>query len=75
VTAQLFEIAIAAFQRRRPFLPFIIELNSGRRLRITHPEAIHTRRGLARYLSAGEQAHNYVFDHHCVCLVTDDEEG
>ncbi len=35
-----FERVLRGFVRRRPFRPFLIELFSGDRLRIAHPEAI-----------------------------------
>jgi hypothetical protein len=32
--------AIRAFGKRRPFQPYLIELVSGDRFRVTHPEAV-----------------------------------
>ena len=35
--------ALYAFTRRRPFVPFLIQLMSGEMIRIAHPEAIRPR--------------------------------
>jgi len=35
-----FEVVLRAFNHRRPFRPFQIELHSGDRLRAPHPESI-----------------------------------
>jgi hypothetical protein len=43
MTADEFDTALRAFQRRRPFLPFLLEFVSGATLRITHPEVIRKR--------------------------------
>jgi hypothetical protein len=38
--AQAFERALRTFARRTPFQPFEVELASGTRLQIDHPEAL-----------------------------------
>ena len=35
-----FEAALRIFSRQRPFIPFCLELTSGERLDVKHPEAI-----------------------------------
>jgi hypothetical protein len=40
VSPESFPRAFQAFLSRRPFLPFLIELESGDRISVTHPEAI-----------------------------------
>jgi len=40
MTTEMLRIALRGFVRRRPFLPFLIELVSGDRFLVTHPEAV-----------------------------------
>jgi hypothetical protein len=40
MTAGDLERALRALTRRRPFRAFLIELNSGDRIRVAHPEAV-----------------------------------
>lgn len=57
-----FERSLRTFVRRKPFKPFAVELTSGSRLVIEHPEALAFYNGLAVYLATdGEVAR---FDHH-----------
>jgi hypothetical protein len=39
---KVFQRALQAFTKRRPFKPFVIELASGDRLLVKHPEAVYT---------------------------------
>ena len=47
--AQTFGAAVNAFLSRSPFRPFVIELNTGTRLTVIHPEAISLRGLFAVY--------------------------
>jgi hypothetical protein len=40
MTTDALERALRAFNRRQPFLPFLIELHSGDRITVSHPEAV-----------------------------------
>jgi hypothetical protein len=63
------ERALQAFARRRPFRPFLIELQSGDRFLISHPEAV------ARYgelfLYRGADRGQRVFAGASVCQLLD----
>lgn len=69
MTAQNFGIALRAFLRRRPLIPFFIELHTGERLRVSHPEAIALRGQVAMYIDTSNQ--NKLFDHESVSQVCD----
>jgi hypothetical protein len=69
VTDDAFETAIRAFTRRRRFRPFGIELHSGRVLRVSHPEAVRVRGGLARLIVAEDPERNFIFDASSVSVV------
>jgi hypothetical protein len=53
VTVETFERSLRAFSQRRPFEPFLVELASGARLTVDHPEALAQRGPAAVYISAG----------------------
>jgi hypothetical protein len=59
MTPHLFEKALRAFCRRRPFLPFLIEFTSGNELLVSHPEAI--RREADLFVSRLTDGGNQVF--------------
>lgn len=48
---ETFERSLRAFSRRTPFQPYMIELTSGSRFAINHPEAVGFNGGLAVYIS------------------------
>jgi hypothetical protein len=52
MTAENFERTLRAFQRRRPFVAFTVELDSGDRIQVDQPEAMVIRGGIAVYVSA-----------------------
>jgi len=67
MTTEHFQTTIRAFQRRAPFQPYFVELVSGDRVRIDHPEALVIRGGVAVFVSAdGAPA---IFDHEGVSQV------
>jgi hypothetical protein len=45
-----FEIALRSFARRRPFIPFLVELHGGIRLLVEHPDFLSLRDDVAMYL-------------------------
>ena len=61
MTSEPFHTTIRAFQKRTPFQPYFVELVSGDRVRIDHPEALVVRGGVAVFVGAdGAPA---IFDH------------
>lgn len=40
MTREQFQLALRAFYKRRPFLPFVLELASGSRVMVSHPESL-----------------------------------
>lgn len=59
-----FERSLRAYSQRLPFQPFIVELLSGTRITVDHPEALVFRSGTAVYI-APEGTPN-LFDHESV---------
>ena len=51
MTGESFEKSLRALVRRRPFQPFTVELVSGDRFEVDHPEALVYRGGLAVYVT------------------------
>lgn len=49
--ADAFERSLRAFARRRPFEPFLVELTSGSRFAVNHPEAVAFNGGVAVCIS------------------------
>lgn len=67
MTAEHFQTTIRAFQRRTPFVPYVVELVSGERVRVDHPEALVIRGGVGVFVSAaGAPA---IFDHEGVSQI------
>ena len=59
-----FERSLRAFVRRVPFQPFTVELTSGTRFQVLHPEALAFNGGLAVYI--GTDGTPSLFDHESV---------
>ena len=59
-----FERSLRSFVKRKPFLAFSVELVSGERILIEHPEALVTRGGVAFYI--GSDGEINLFDHNGV---------
>jgi hypothetical protein len=53
MTADNFDRSLRAFQRRRPFRSFTVELVSGDRFHVDHPEALIVRDGVAVFVANG----------------------
>ena len=62
-----FDKALRALVRRAPFKPFTVELVSGDRIEVHHPEALVYRSGLAVYFSPDGQP--VIFDHEGVSQI------
>jgi hypothetical protein len=71
VTEHRFRTAARAFLGRRPFQPFIIELNTSTRFHVTHPENLQIRDGIVSYFLPGEKPRTFVFDHESVNQIFD----
>ncbi len=67
MTSEHFQTTIRAFQKRTPLQPYFVEMVSGDRVRIDHPEALVIRGGVAVFLSPdGAPA---IFDHEGVSQI------
>jgi hypothetical protein len=64
-----FERALQAFVQRRPFKPFRVELASGTRFTVDHPEALAHRGAVAVFIAA--QGNYTLFDSTGVAQVTE----
>lgn len=64
VQTDAFERSLRAFVRRVPFQPFTVELTSGTRFQVLHPEALAFNGGLAVYI--GTDGTPSLFDHESV---------
>jgi hypothetical protein len=67
VTPEHFQTAIRGFQRRTPFKPYVVELVSGDRVQVDHPEALVLRGGVGVFLSATGAPS--IFDHEGVSQI------
>jgi hypothetical protein len=67
MTADHFQTTIRAFQRRAPFKPYIVELVSGDRVRVDHPEALVIRGGVGVFVTAAGAP--TIFDHEGVSQI------
>jgi len=68
MTAERFQTTIRAFQRRTPFKPYVVELVSGERVRVDHPEALVIRGGVGVFVSAAGAPS--IFDHEGVSQIS-----
>jgi hypothetical protein len=67
MTAEHFQTTIRVCQRRTPFKPYTVELVSGDRISVDHPEAHIVRGGVGVYLSTSGAPS--IFDHEGVSQV------
>jgi hypothetical protein len=51
MTTEYFQTTLRAFQKRTPFRPYQVELVSGDRVRVDHPQALVIRGGVAVFLA------------------------
>ncbi len=61
MVAEHFHTTIRAFQKRTPFKAYVVELVSGDRVRVDHPEAMVIRGGVAVFVNADGAPS--IFDH------------
>jgi len=71
MTSDHFERTLRAFQRRMPFRPFTVELVSGSRFQVDHPEAMVVRSGVGVFVAVDGTP--TLFDHEGVAHVTGEE--
>ena len=64
MVARTFERTLREFAHRAPFRPFVVELVSGGRFTVDHPEALVFRGGLAVFVAADGTPK--MFDHQSV---------
>lgn len=69
MTAENFRKVLLAMIRRTPFKPFTIELNTGVRIEVDHPEATVIREGVAIFIGPGFMP--VYFDHDGVTQIID----
>ena len=50
MTGEHFQTVIRGFQRRTPLKPYVVELVSGDRVRVDHPEALVIRGGIGVFV-------------------------
>lgn len=67
MTADHFERSLRAFQRRKPFQTFTVELVSGDRFQVDHPEALVLRASVAVFVAADGTP--TLFDHEGVSQI------
>lgn len=64
MTVENFDALIQTLCEHRPFKLFTIELNTGERIEIDHPQAINYRNGFATFITPGGKP--MWFDHESV---------
>ncbi|RIK82531.1 MAG: hypothetical protein DCC67_07075 [Planctomycetota bacterium] len=72
MTTENFDRTLRAFQRRSPFNPVTVELVSGHRFQVDHPEALVLRDGVAVFVAKGGVP--VLFDHESVREVVGETE-
>jgi hypothetical protein len=70
MTPENFVVALRAFVRRQPFRPFRVELTSGDRIRVQHPEALLMRGQVVMYIAPDTSVK--LFDSSSVCQLFDE---
>ncbi|MEA3207714.1 MAG: hypothetical protein QOE70_771 [Chthoniobacter sp.] len=69
MVAETFDHTLRAFCQRAPFRSFVVELVSGSRIVVEHPEALVYRAGVAVYISRPGALS--IFDHEGVSRITE----
>jgi len=67
VTTDHFQTTIRAFRRRTPFKTYAVELVSGDRVRVDHPEALVIRAGVGVFVNVSGAP--TIFDHEGVSQI------
>jgi hypothetical protein len=73
MTPRNFERAIRSLAARRPFRAFVIELVSGERFAVDHPEALAIRGGIAVFITPKGPVH--LFESDSVSRLIDTKNG
>lgn len=73
MTPEHFQTAIRAFQKRTPFQHYVVEIVSGDRVRVDHPDALVVRGGVAMFVDAAGAP--VIFDHEGVSQIFADSSG
>jgi hypothetical protein len=73
MVSETFEQSLRGFCERAPFQPFTVELASGARVTVDHPEALVFRAGLAVFISP--QGKPTLFDHESVSRLIGATDG
>ena len=68
MTPKSFSTSLRAFVRQKPFRPFMVQLVSGDRFAVDHPEALVFRGGIAVFVSA--KGVPMLFDHESVAQLS-----
>ena len=71
MTAKEFQYTLRQFTKRQPFKPFLIELFSGNRVLVSHPEAVSTNASMVLFVSP--EGRFRVFACSSVCQFLDQE--
>jgi len=67
MTTDHFQTTIRAFRHRTPFKPYVVELVSGDRVQVDHPEALVIRADVGVFVSAAGAP--TIFDHEGVSQI------
>jgi hypothetical protein len=70
---EAFEASLRSFVRRAPFQPFIVELTSGTRFKVLHPEALAFNAHRAVYIAPDGTVS--MFDHESVCQLLESADA
>ena len=70
MSTERFQTTIRAFQRRTPFKPYVVEVVSGQRIQVEHPEALVVRAGVGVFVDVSGAP--TVFDHEGVIRISDE---
>jgi len=73
MTPDDFQRTLQAFQRRKPFRPFTVELVGGERFEVDRPDALVFRGGQAAFVAAGGTP--VLFDHESVSRMIGEARG
>jgi hypothetical protein len=73
MVAESFDRSLNAFVHRTPFRPFTVELVSGQRIEVNHPEALVFRAGVAMHISP--EGVFTLFDHEGVSRLISEISG
>jgi hypothetical protein len=73
MTKRIFETTLKAYQIRKPFKPFFVELVSGSIVEVSHPEGLISQSGAAVYIDPNGEI--TIFDAQGVARFADKRAG